>query len=120
MFLVSPSEAAEHAAGEGLSAEVIDLRTVDYAGVDYGTIGESVKKTGRLLIAEEGLLPGGVGAQIAYEVQRRFFDYLDAEIARIGGAPVPMPVSSALERLAVPGVPEVAGAMREMCPWIAL
>jgi 2-oxoisovalerate dehydrogenase E1 component len=113
-------EAAELAAGEGLSAEVIDLRTVDYAGVDYGTIGESVKKTGRLLIAEEGLLPGGVGAQIAYEVQRRFFDYLDAEIARIGGAPVPMPVSSALERLAVPGVPEVAGAMREMCPWIAL
>jgi 2-oxoisovalerate dehydrogenase E1 component len=105
-------EAAEKLAAEGVSAEVIDLRSVDYASVDYGTIGASVRKTGRLLIAEEGLLPGGIGAQLAYEVQRRFFDFLDAEIARLGGEAVPMPVSSALERLAVPDADAVAEAMR--------
>lgn len=109
-------EAAESLASEGVSVEVIDLRSVDYASVDYGTIGDSVKKTGRLLIAEEGLLPGGIGAQIAYEVQRRFFDFLDAEIARVGGEAVPMPVSSALERLAVPDAVELASAMRALCP----
>ena len=109
-------EAAEILAAEDVSAEVIDLRSVDYASVDYGMIGNSVKKTGRLLIAEEGLLPGGIGAQIAFEVQRRFFDFLDAEIARVGGAAVPMPVSSALERLAVPGMDDVAAAVLALVP----
>ena len=66
---------------EGVSVEVVDLRSVDYASIDYATIGESVKKTGRLLILEEGPLGGGIGAHLAYEVQRRFFDYLDAEIS---------------------------------------
>jgi pyruvate/2-oxoglutarate/acetoin dehydrogenase E1 component len=107
-------EAARGLEAEGISAEVLDLRSLDYAGIDYAAIGESLKKTGRLLIAEEGLLPGGVGAQIADEVQRRFFDWLDAEIVRVGGAALPMPVSRALERMAVPGAAEIARAARDM------
>lgn len=107
-------DAAEVLAAEGVSVEVIDLRSVDYASIDYQTIGASVRKTGRVLIAEEGILPGGIGAQIAYEIQSRFFDFLDAEIARVGGLSPALPVSSALERMAVPGTAELAEALRTL------
>lgn len=106
--------AAELLEKEGVSVEVVDLRSVDYASIDYGTIGESVRKTGRVLIAEEGPLEGGLGGHIAYEVQKRFFDYLDAEIARLGGVSAPMPVSVATERMATPGVEDAAAAMRAL------
>jgi len=107
-------EAAERLEKEGVSVEVVDLRSVDYASIDYATIGESVKKTGRLLILEEGPLGGGIGAHLAYEVQRRFFDYLDAEIYRLGGVPVPMPVSKATESMATPDAAAAAEVMRSL------
>lgn len=107
-------EAAEKLAGEGLDVEVIDLRTIDYENIDYKTIGESLRRTGRLLIVEEGHHLGGIGAQVADEVQRRFFDYLDAEIERIAGVNVPMPVSKPLEDAAVPSVEEIANKIKTM------
>ncbi len=107
-------EAAELLAREGIEAEVVDLRTVDYEGIDYGTMGESLRKTGKLLIVEEGTFMGGLGAQIADEVQRRFFDYLDGEIGRCAGVNVPMPVSKPLEDAAVPSAEEIAAKAGEM------
>jgi 2-oxoisovalerate dehydrogenase E1 component len=108
------SAAAEALAGEGIEAEVVDLRTIDYSGIDYETIGASVKKTGKLLLVEEGHLPGGIGSEIAYQVQRRFFDYLDGEIERVAGVSVPMPVSKALETMAVPQVSDIIDAVKRM------
>ena len=106
--------AAEILSSEGINVEVIDLRTVDYASIDYKTIGESLKKTGNLLIVEEAPFLGGIGAQISDEVQRRFFDFLDSEIHRIAGIPIPMPVSKALETLAIPNEMDIAQEIRQM------
>lgn len=100
----------------GVSAEVIDLRSVDYASVDYATIGRSIAKTGRVLICEEGLATGGIGAQLAYEIQRRFFDYLDHEICRVAARPVPIPVSKVQELRAIPQVENIVEAVRAMMP----
>lgn len=107
-------DAAEQLADDGISAEVIDLRTVDYANIDYDTIGASVKKTGRVVLSEEGLFTGGLGAQISYEIQRRFFDYLDSEVYRVAGEPVPVPVSKALEDMVIPGPEKIREAARRI------
>lgn len=106
--------AAKHLEDEGISAEVVDLRTVDYASIDWDAIGTSLTKTGRLLICEEGLFSGGLGGQIAFEVQRRFFDYLDAEIERVAAEPVPVPVSQALESMVIPGPEEIVEAAKRI------
>jgi pyruvate/2-oxoglutarate/acetoin dehydrogenase E1 component len=107
--------AAEELALEGIDAEVVDLRTVDYANMDFETIGASVKKTGRAVICEEGLFAGGLGAQVSFEIQRRFFDYLDAEVYRVAAEPVPVPVSKALEDFVIPGPAEIVSAAHEIC-----
>lgn len=107
--------AAEKLAVDGIDAEVIDLRTVDYANMDFETIGASVKKTGRAVICEEGLFSGGLGAQVSFEIQRRFFDYLDAEVYRVAAEPVPVPVSKALEDFVIPGPAEIVSAAHEIC-----
>lgn len=107
-------EAADSLAESGISAEVVDLRTVDYGNMDFETIGRSVRKTGRAIICEEGLFTGGLGAQVSYEIQRRFFDYLDAEVYRVAGQPVPVPVSKALEDFVIPGPQEIIKAAREI------
>ncbi|GAH14355.1 unnamed protein product, partial [marine sediment metagenome] len=100
---------------EGISAEVIDLRTVDYTSIDYGAIGNSLRKTGRLLLLEEGLFCGGIGGHLAYEVQRRFFDYLDSEIGRVAGKPMIMPVSRLNEKRAIPQVEDIHAAYQKVC-----
>lgn len=100
-------EAAELLKQKGIETEVIDLRTLDLLSLDYQTIGQSLKKTGRVLILEEGHLYGGLGGHIADEVQRRFFDELDGEILRLGGKNIPMPVSKALEVLSIPDVEDI-------------
>ena len=100
-------EAAEALAEKGISCEVIDLRSVDYANIDYETIGTSLAKTGRAVICEEGLFCGGIGGQMSYEIQRRFFDLLDGEIERVAGRPVPVPVSRKQEERAVPSAKNV-------------
>lgn len=107
-------EAARQLSNEQFSVEVIDLRTVDYAGIDYETIGKSVQKTGRLMIAEEGSFLGGIGAQICDEIQRKYFDYLDAEVYRVAGLPLPMPVSKPLEELVIPGIEDIKEAILQL------
>jgi 2-oxoisovalerate dehydrogenase E1 component len=97
----------------GVSVEVIDPRTV--APLDVDTIGRSVAKTGRLLIADEGFAPFGVGAEVAAQVADRFFDELDAPIRRLNGVFTPTPYSPPLEAAVVPDAARLAAAVRDLC-----
>jgi pyruvate dehydrogenase E1 component beta subunit len=106
-------KAAEELAGEGIEAEVIDLRTLK--PMDTETIVESVKKTGRAVTVEEGWQQSGVGAEIAARILERAFDYLDAPVARVSGKDVPMPYAANLEKLALPSVEEVIEAAKAVC-----
>jgi pyruvate/2-oxoglutarate/acetoin dehydrogenase E1 component len=106
-------EAAQQLAEEGIEVEVIDLRTLK--PYDEETIVESVKRTGRLLIAHEVPLIGGFGAEIAAMVaQSDAFAYLEAPVVRLGGADVPIPYNRALERAAVPQVEDIVEAVRRL------
>ena len=104
--------AAEDLAGEGVSVEVIDLRTV--APLDMAPILESVEKTSRLLIAHEAVVPFGIGAEIAATVARDGFWNLDAPIERIGAAATPPPYAPELERAWLPDRDDIAAAIRRL------
>ncbi len=104
--------AAEAVAAEGISVEVIDLRTV--APLDVVTILESVHKTSRLLIAHEASVPFGIGAEIAATVAREGFWDLDAPIVRIGAAPTPPPYAPNLERAWLPDREDITVALRQL------
>jgi 2-oxoisovalerate dehydrogenase E1 component len=104
--------AADEVAGEGVSVEVIDLRTV--APLDLAPLLESVRKTTRLLIAHEAVVPFGIGAEIAATVGREAFFELDAPIERVGAAPTPPPYAPPLERAWLPGREEIAAAIRRL------
>lgn len=93
-------KAAGQLAGEGISLEVIDPRTL--APLDIDTIVTSVEKTGRLVVAHEACVTGGVGAEIAAQVAYRAFDYLAAPIERVGAKDSPIPFSPILEREILP------------------
>lgn len=105
-------EAAEQLHSMNIEAEVIDPRTV--APLDMDTICESVKKTKRLVVLEEGNLTCGVGAEIASRVQAEVFDYLDAPIARIAALDVPLPYNLTLEAYAIPQTHQVVEAVQAM------
>jgi len=104
-------QAAEELAANGISAEVIDLRTLDYMGMDFVTIGESVKKTGCVLIVEQGAKSLTLGARISDEVQESFFDYLDCPIGKVAALDVPLPVSRRLEEVVVPSLDRIKAEM---------
>ena len=104
-------QAAEALAGEGISAEVIDLRTLDYIGMDYEAIGRSLQKTGSLLIVEEGPRSLTLGARVADEVQERFFDYLDCPVGHVTAPDVPSMVSRVLEQAFIPSVEQITQQM---------
>jgi 2-oxoisovalerate dehydrogenase E1 component len=104
--------AAEHAADEGISVEVIDLRTV--APLDMAPILDSVHKTSRLLIAHEAVVPFGIGAEIAAVVAREAFWDLDAPIERVGAAPTPPPYAPELEQAWLPDRDTIAEAIRKL------
>jgi 2-oxoisovalerate dehydrogenase E1 component len=92
---------------------VIDLRTV--APLDLEPILASVRKTSRLLIAHEAVVPFGIGAEIAATVAREAFFELDAPIERVGAAATPAPYCPDLERAWLPGRAEIAEAVRRLC-----
>ncbi|KAK0573175.1 hypothetical protein LWI29_003950 [Acer saccharum] len=98
-------KAADILAKEGISAEVINLRSV--RPLDRATINASVRKTNRLVTVEEGFPQHGIGAEICTSVVEESFGYLDAPVERIAGADVPMPYAANLERLAVPQVEDI-------------
>jgi len=102
--------AAEKLAGEGVSAEVIDLRSL--RPMDIPTVVESVKKTNRCVVVEEGWPVCSIGSEVAAQVMTHAFDYLDAPVARIAGKDVPMPYAANLEKLALPNVDEVVEAVK--------
>jgi pyruvate dehydrogenase E1 component subunit beta len=97
--------AAQRLEEEDVDAEWIDLRSI--RPLDWKTLADSVKRTGRCLVIEEGWPTYGVGAEIAAGLQERCFDYLDAPVARLGGAEVPMPYAKDLERAAIPSVDDI-------------
>ncbi|HSO47221.1 MAG TPA: pyruvate dehydrogenase complex E1 component subunit beta, partial [Rhizobiaceae bacterium] len=94
----------------GIDAEVIDLRTL--RPLDFDTVIESLKKTGRLVTVEEGFPQNSVGEHIASQVMQRAFDYLDAPVITVAGKDVPMPYAANLEKLALPNVGEVVEAVK--------
>ncbi len=104
--------AAERVAEEGISVEVIDLRTV--APLDMEPILASVHKTSRLLVAHEAVVPFGIGAEIAATVAREGFWDLDAPIERIGAAPTPSPYSPDLEKAWLPDRDDITEAIRRL------
>jgi pyruvate dehydrogenase E1 component beta subunit len=103
-------KAAEELAKDGVSCEVIDPRTI--RPLDIKTIVESVKKTNRVVIAEESHPFAGVGAEVSAEINERAFDYLDAPVKRVSGVDVPMPYAKNLEQLTIPDVAQVIAAVR--------
>lgn len=106
-------EAAERLAGEGISAEVIDLRSI--RPIDAETILASVRRTGRLMVVYEGVKAFGVGAEISAMVaESDAFDHLDAPILRLGAADAPVPYNPDLERAAVPQVDTIEAAARRL------
>jgi pyruvate dehydrogenase E1 component beta subunit len=105
-------EAADKLAEEGVEAEVIDLRTL--RPLDTQPIIESVKKTNRLVVIEEGWRSFGIGAEIASRVAELAFDHLDAPIRRVAQAEVPLPYNKRLEQLALPQVDDVIRAAKDV------
>ncbi|MFB7881957.1 pyruvate dehydrogenase complex E1 component subunit beta [Brevundimonas diminuta] len=105
-------QAAEKLAEEGISVEVVDLRTL--RPLDHETIVESVKKTNRLVSAEEGWGPMGVGAEVVARVIEHAFDYLDAPPLRVHQEDVPLPYAANLEALSLPGVDKIVAAVKKV------
>ncbi len=106
-------EAADILAAQGIDAEVIDLRTL--RPLDTGTVIASVKKTNRIVCAEEGWGQHGIGAEISAVVTQEAFDYLDAPPARVCQEDVPLPYAANLEALSLPGVDDVVTAAKAVC-----
>jgi len=106
-------EAAEALAEQGISAEVINLRSI--RPLDTHTIVESVKKTNRLVTIEEGWAYANIGSEISAQVMEHAFDYLDAPVTRITGADVPMPYAANLEKLAMPTIDDITAAAKAVC-----
>src|SRR5690554_1162052 len=105
-------KAAEELEKEGISCEIIDLRTI--RPMDYNTILESVKKTNRLVVLEEAWPFGSVASEITYMVQEKAFDYLDAPIQRITTADTPAPYSPVLLKEWLPNANDVIKAVKKV------
>jgi 2-oxoisovalerate dehydrogenase E1 component len=97
-----------------VDAEVIDLRWLDRASIDWETIEASLTKTNKLLIAEQGAVGTSYGGWLADEIHRRFFDLLDAPVWRVTGREASPSISKVLERAAIAQTDEVAAALAEI------
>jgi 2-oxoisovalerate dehydrogenase E1 component len=97
-----------------VDAEVIDLRWLDPASLDWDTVGESIKKTNNVLIVEQGARRTSYGGWLADEIQRRFFDWLDQPVQRVTGAEASPSISKVLERAAIAGTEEVVEKLVEI------
>ena len=106
-------EAAAALADEGISAEVIDLRSI--RPMDTGAVIRSVKKTNRCVTVEEGFPVCSIGNHISAVLMQEAFDYLDAPVINCAGKDVPMPYAANLEKLALVTVPEIIEAAKAVC-----
>ncbi len=105
-------KAAEELSKEGIDAEVIDLRTL--RPLDMDPVIESFKKTNHAVIVEEGWKSFGVGAEVSSRIYEEAFDYVDAPIKRVAQKEVPLPYSRDLEQMALPQVPDILAAVKEV------
>ncbi len=110
MMVGEAQKAAEILAEEGISIEIIDPRTL--LPFDTDTVVQSAKKTNRIVIVHEAVRNGGIGAEIAAQIQEEAFDYLDAPIARVAAPFSPVPFSPALENAYVPDAESIAEGVR--------
>lgn len=105
-------KAAEELAKEGIEVEIVDLRTL--RPLDMGPVLDSVRKTNRAVLVEEGWKSYGVGAEIAARIYEEAFDYIDAPLVRVAQKEVPLPYNRALEQAALPQVADIVAAVREV------
>ncbi len=111
-LMIPALKAAEELAKEGISAEVIDLRTI--RPLDYHTIVQSVKKTNRLVVVDESWPFAGVSAEVAYEIQKYAFDYLDAPVTRVNAADTSLPYAPTLVEEYLPNPAKIIKAVKEV------
>ncbi len=111
-MMLTALEAADELAKEGISAEVIDLRTI--RPLDHETLVKSVKKTNRLVVVDESWPFAGVSAEIAYEIQKYAFDYLDAPVTRVNAADTSLPYAPTLVDAYMPNATKVIKAVKEV------
>ncbi|MCR2762549.1 thiamine pyrophosphate-dependent enzyme [Microbacterium sp. zg.B48] len=117
-YLSMVGHALEAVEQTGIDAEVIDLRWLDRASLDWDTIGDSIRKTNNVLIVEQGARGPSYGGWLADELQRRFFDWLDQPIERVTGGEASPSISKVLERAAIAGTDDVvAGLQRMRAAW---
>jgi 2-oxoisovalerate dehydrogenase E1 component len=98
----------------GVDAEVIDLRWLDRASLDWDAIERSIKKTNKVLIVEQGSLGTSYGGWLADELQNRFFDWLDAPVGRVTGSESSPSISKVLEAAALAGVDDIVDALKNI------
>ena len=106
-------EAAEQLASQGVQAEVVDLRSL--VPLEFDTIAQSVKKTGRVIVTHEACRTGGFGAEIAAQISEKLFDELDAPVMRVCGADIPVPNATLPEQESAPTAEKLIRAAREIC-----
>jgi pyruvate dehydrogenase E1 component beta subunit len=105
-------KAADELANEGISAEIVDLRTL--RPLDMEPVLESFKKTNRAIVVEEGWKSYGVGSEVVSRMYEQAFDYVDAPILRVAQKEVPLPYNRTLEQAALPQVPDIVAAVKEV------
>jgi len=111
-MMLPAKDAAVELAKEGISAEVIDLRTI--RPLDYKTLVESVKKTNRMVVVDESWPFAGVSAEVAYEIQKYAFDYLDAPVTRVNAADTSLPYAAAYVDAYLPNTAKIVKAVKEV------
>ncbi len=111
-MMLPTMEAAEKLGAEGISCEVIDLRTI--RPLDFETIVASVKKTNRLVVIDESWPFGGISAEIAYEIQKYAFDYLDAPVTRVNSADTNLPYAAPFVEEYLPNAEKIIRAVKEV------
>ena len=117
-YLSMVDDALDAVEQTGIDADVIDLRWLDRASIDWDTIGASIQKTNAVLIVEQGARGSAYGAWLADEIQRRYFDWLDQPVGRVTGGEASPSISKVLERAAIAGTEEVvAGLERVRAAW---
>ncbi len=104
--------AADQLAKDGIEAEIVDLRSL--RPLDMGPVIDSVKKTNRVVVAEEGWKSYGVGAEVSSRIYEEAFDYIDAPVKRVAQKEVPLPYNAQLEQLALPQVEDIIAAVKEV------
>jgi 2-oxoisovalerate dehydrogenase E1 component len=113
-YLAMTNHVLEAVESSDVDTEVIDLRWLDRASIDWETIGASIRKTNNVLIAEQGAVGTSYGGWLADEIQRRFFDWLDQPVQRVTGGEASPSISKVLERAAIAQTDEVAAELKKI------